>query len=106
MCAPRASAVFTNPCMFVNLASRDHRMEESWLTQSLYFLSAKRMNAAEIEKYNATSAGSSANTLVDYKAPVNGLTSTPDEIRFLPPPARSGSNGSVGVSEKSPGAGK
>jgi len=85
LCAPRASAVFDNPCLIVNLASRDHPLEESWLTDGLFLLSTKHMSLAKLRSLNYEPEAESESPQTNFSLPAGSYRSTTGEIRFLPP---------------------
>ncbi|MEM8549155.1 MAG: hypothetical protein AAGF10_00040 [Verrucomicrobiota bacterium] len=83
--SPRAVAVFDNPCLIVNIASRDNPLEADWLNNSLFFLSAKMRSSRllQLNYEDAVQADDNIPGMEEEEA--QSVFDIQGEIRFLPP---------------------
>lgn len=88
-----AHAIFDNTCMLFNIASRDNPMAETWLSDSLFYLSAKKKRRTEIRKltYKEDEEVNFTGQTESNTGSAGGVIDI-DEVRFLPQDTRSDDN--------------
>ncbi|MEM9226828.1 MAG: hypothetical protein AAGA45_02580 [Verrucomicrobiota bacterium] len=83
--SPRAKAVFNNPCVIVNIASRDNPLQAGWLDDSLFYLSAK-MRSSKLRELSYDQAVQADDSIPGMENEENkSVLDIQGEIRFLPP---------------------
>lgn len=81
-----AHALFDNTCLLFNIASRDHPMPESWLSESLFVLSAKKVSTAQMRNLHYEESETTL-TNQNNAGTTQSIFLVDGKIRFMDPEA-------------------
>ncbi|MBC2593626.1 hypothetical protein H5P28_05055 [Ruficoccus amylovorans] len=98
-----AHALFDNTCLLFNIASRDYPMPDNWLSKSLFALSAKKVNTAEMRNLRYEESENPLTNENDSGAKQN-IFLVDGKIRFLNPEATTPPSPSAGEFPANPSA--